>query len=381
MMNSPGSSPYKRAAPASNAMPPVIVVADDITGACDSAAAFLGKADSVRVLLHTAGCQAEPGTVTALSTETRNVMPAEAARIIERTIPAFLSVREDGIIFKKVDSAGRGHLVLETMAALRSCDATLALVAPAFPEAGRTVSGGVLHIRDSAQQDTSLNLAAIFRPHCGKGIDLLPVGEADELEHAVRHAVEHGTRVLICDAETQRDLDRLAAAACRIRQPILWTGSAGLARALASQFPSALSERPVDREWSTGRVLLFVGTDHPVTSLQVSHLEREPATAALEIHRIEWNDSSAEYVRKTLSASPVATLILTGGDTAALVLGALNARAVRLAGELAPGVPRGFVEGGDADGCVVVTKSGGFGQEDTLTNAFHFCVRRVCASA
>ncbi|HKO17470.1 MAG TPA: nucleotide-binding domain containing protein, partial [Acidobacteriaceae bacterium] len=117
------------------------------------------------------------------------------------------------------------------------------------------------------------------------------------------------------------------------------------------------------------------------TSLQVSHLEREPATAALEIHRIEWNDSSVEYVRKTFSASPVATLILTGGDTAALVLGALNARAVRLAGELAPGVPWGFVEGGDADGCAVLTKSGGFGQEDMLTNAVHFCVRRVCASA
>ncbi|HKO17897.1 MAG TPA: four-carbon acid sugar kinase family protein, partial [Acidobacteriaceae bacterium] len=369
MMLARSSSPQRQAAPVAKAMPPVILVADDLTGACDSAAAFLGKADVVRVLLHSASFQAQPGTVTALSTETRSAIPAEAARIVECTVQAFLSVREDRILFKKVDSAGRGHLLLETMATLRSCGATLALVAPAFPEAGRTVSGGVLHIRDSAKRDTSLDLATIFQAHCGGGIDLLPVGKAVELERAVRHAVEHGTQILICDAETQRDLDRLAAAACRIQEPILWTGSAGLARALASQFPSALSERPVDREWPTGRVLLFVGTDHPVTSLQVSHLEREPATAALEIHRIEWNDSSAEYIRKTFSASPVATLILTGGDTAALVLGALNARAVRLAGELAPGVPCGFIEGGDADGCAVLTKSGGFGQEDMLTNA------------
>jgi uncharacterized protein YgbK (DUF1537 family) len=40
---------------------------------------------------------------------------------------------------------------------------------------------------------------------------------------------------------------------------------------------------------------------------------------------------------------------------------ALEAHSFILQGELAPGIPWGLVQGGDAHGCVVVTKSGGFG--------------------
>jgi len=379
-MNSSTSSSHRQGAPIATGLRPVLIVADDLTGACDSAAAFVEKADTVRVLLQPGDVQAEPGAVTAVSTETRNLSSPEAVRIVERTVRESHHFRDAGILFKKVDSAGRGHLVEETMAALQASGAALVLIAPAFPEAGRTVSGGVLHIRDAAQQDSYLDLAAMFAAH-GQHVDLLPMANEDELERALRRAIDHGTGVLVCDAETQRDLDRLMAAACRMRQPILWTGSAGLALALASRLSPAHSERPVDREWPAGRTLLFVGTDHPVANLQISHLQQESAIANAQIHRLEWNNSSAECVREAFSEAPVSALILTGGDTAAFVLGTLNAHAIRLAGELGPGVPWGYIEGGDADGCVVVTKSGGFGRQDTLTNAFHFCSRRAYAPA
>ena len=375
------SSPSAQSAPIASEMPPIIILADDLTGACDSAAAFLGKADAVRVLLHPVGARANARTVTAVSTETRNQSSADATRAVERTRMAFQKVQGTEIIFKKIDSAGRGHQAAETMAALTAWKVPLALVAPAFPEAGRTVSNGVLHIRDSAQQDTSLNLTAVFETECGNGVDLLPVGTEDQLEQGIRRALDRGTRVLLCDSETQQDLDRLAAAAYRIQKPILWTGSAGLASGLAFQFPPARSAMPIDYVWPEGRTLLFVGTGHPVTVLQVLHLQKSAGAAASNIHRIQWNNSSAEYVRSAFSESPVAVLILTGGDTATFVLQTLNADAIRLAGELAPGVPWGFVEGGEADGCVIVTKSGGFGQQDTLTKASNFLARRVCEPA
>jgi uncharacterized protein YgbK (DUF1537 family) len=77
--------------------------------------------------------------------------------------------------------------------------------------------------------------------------------------------------------------------------------------------------------------------------------------------------------------------VLTGGDTASFVLRALNASSILLAGELAPGIPWGIIQGGDAEGCIVITKSGGFGRHDTLADAFDFCQRidhrRACASA
>jgi uncharacterized protein YgbK (DUF1537 family) len=72
-------------------------------------------------------------------------------------------------------------------------------------------------------------------------------------------------------------------------------------------------------------------------------------------------------------AEPVGSLVLTGGDTAAMVLKAFEAEWIDVAGEMEPGVPWGILRGGLADGCVVVTKSGGFGGEHVLVDALHFC--------
>jgi uncharacterized protein YgbK (DUF1537 family) len=64
-------------------------------------------------------------------------------------------------------------------------------------------------------------------------------------------------------------------------------------------------------------------------------------------------------------ASPRA-LILTGGETALLAVHALEAHSFILQGEISPGIPWGLIQGGLAHGCVVVTKSGGFGSPDAF---------------
>jgi uncharacterized protein YgbK (DUF1537 family) len=238
-----------------------------------------------------------------------------------------------------------------------------------------------VHIRDSAGQKTSLHLMSAFSGVDAEPIELLPAGTETDLEQAILLAFEHGTRILLCDAETQDDLVRLATAARLVRQPLLWTGSAGLARALASTFPALTRDIQSEQFWREGRTLMFVGTDHSVTHRQLAHLQRQPGVTGEHIHCVQWNETSATSVREAFAQGPVSALILTGGDTAAFVLATLNARTIRLAGELAPGIPWGFIEGGDADGCAVVTKSGGFGQKQTLADAFKFCCRRVCEPA
>jgi hypothetical protein len=131
--------------------------------------------------------------------------------------------------------------------------------------------------------------------------------------------------------------------------------------------------------------MLFVGTDHPVTALQLSHLEQQSSIAERATYRVNWHSPAHYDIRAAFNAAPTAALVLTGGDTAAFVLRALDASRILLAGETAPGIPWGVIQGGDADGCIVVTKSGGFGRLDTLAAAFDFCqrmdIRRACASA
>ena len=271
------------------------------------------------------------------------------------------------------------------MAALGASGAALALVAPAFPQAGRTVQTGLLNIRDAAAQNTNIPLRDLFANVDATQIEILPTGTIPALEQGIARALAGGTRVLLCDSQTQADLERLATAAVRIPQSILWTGSAGLARALATVLPQLRHSELTPPARRDGRALLFVGTDHPVTALQVSHLEHQPSMSSCTIYRVNWDSLSHHDIRAAFNAAPTAALVLTGGDTAAFVLRALNSSSILLAGELAPGIPWGVIQGGEADGCIVITKSGGFGRHDTLADAFEFCQRiahgRACASA
>jgi uncharacterized protein YgbK (DUF1537 family) len=60
-------------------------------------------------------------------------------------------------------------------------------------------------------------------------------------------------------------------------------------------------------------------------------------------------------------------LILTGGETARAVLAAAGVDAIRLRGEVEPGVPIGVTVG--AVTLPVVTKAGAFGDDHTLLRA------------
>ena len=57
-------------------------------------------------------------------------------------------------------------------------------------------------------------------------------------------------------------------------------------------------------------------------------------------------------------------LVSTGGETARALLSAMHYRALRLAGEIEPGVPLSIAVGPRA--LPVITKAGAFGNPDTL---------------
>lgn len=362
----------------------ILIVADDLTGACDSGVAFLSGGRRARVTLEPpsdaglkACLEAESGAdVVAFTTATRNLSEEQAEARVAELASALRRAGRRSIVFKKIDSAARGHLGVETMAARRGSEAVIALVAPSFPEAGRTVHSGVLNVRDCSGQDVKIALRDQFPGVGAARIETLPASLEPELVQSIRSAIAKGTQILICDAETREDLERLAAAALQVQDSILWVGSAGLARALAAQLPASARQVRVQVPQRTGRTLLFVGTEHPVTGLQLSHVEKLDGWTST-IFRIDWPSAAASEIRVAFAVAPVSALILTGGDTAAWVLEALDARGIVLAGELVPGIPWGFVEGGMADKCVVVTKSGGFGEHNALALACEFCDRRL----
>jgi uncharacterized protein YgbK (DUF1537 family) len=65
----------------------------------------------------------------------------------------------------------------------------------------------------------------------------------------------------------------------------------------------------------------------------------------------------------------ISGVVVTGGDGARALVEALDASAINLRDEVVTGVPIGTLVGGPATGLTIVTKAGGFGDDNALVRA------------
>jgi D-threonate/D-erythronate kinase len=327
----------------------IVVLADDLTGACDAAAAFIRSARSVRVWFGAGALYSVPETVQAFTTNSRSLSASRAAHIVSRAVKA-LSSGSQSLFFKKVDSACRGPIGAEVLAAHRALSTRAVFFAPAFPAESRIVRDGTLEIRNSAGEAKEIRLAHLFPITIRHRIAV--ISSATELAPAL----ESGKTILICDSESQADLATMAHSA-QAFPGLLYAGSAGLAQALAGLNSFSQAAGLVPR---AARTLLIAGSPHPVTRLQLQTLDRA-RFSGVRVMRLGFPFALAARIRAAFGSYQPQALILTGGATALLAVRALEADSLILQGELAPGTPWGLIQGGLAHGCTVVTKSGGLG--------------------
>ena len=274
--------------------------------------------------------------------------------------------------------------------------------------------------------DTS-QVAGILRRHAG-----LPVTEMslDQVRsglaaHLAELARSHpgSRRLVVCDAETDADLDRVveaglaAGGAATSGLKLLFAGSAGLALALARASQNSTKHNV---KVNTGEVrtplLVVTASQRRLADRQISVLE---SAALVKRHNIEFSVSpggdastvqpdivairsalenrdnvvlratirddisslSAEAVRRAadgvtarlgelvevlVKEHTIGGIVIIGGDTAHGVLTAIGARGILLHAEPLPGVPLGMITGGVLNGTVIATKAGAFGDDQTL---------------
>jgi D-threonate/D-erythronate kinase len=345
--------------PATQERRPLLIIADDLTGACDAAVAFTASHGPIRVEL-TAKHPAPGLPVQALITVSRDVRPREGdARIREIA----LHLPQDAEVFKKIDSVFRGNTAAELCASLHRLPYDLAVLAPAYPALGRRVRQGSIYIQDVVG-DRTIALSTLLA-NLGCEPHALPAGlpQPAIAEH-MRRALDHPSRAILCDAWEQADLTEIVHAAHSLEKRILWIGSGGLAHALAAQF------QPVPTAPATphrrGSILFFIGSPHPVTRAQLQHLQQNSDASAriIPIVLSQTTESDIRTIATSLAPQSIGCLLMTGGDTAHFVCRALGINALRLEREFAPGVPLATAEEGPFDGTPVVLKSGGFGEPD-----------------
>ena len=417
-----------------NAPARAVIVADDLTGACDTGVQLAQDGNPCPVVLADSpvriGASAladvarEHGRL-VVDTESRHLHPDEARSRV-RTIAASLSTLGVRLIYKKVDSTLRGRIAAEIEALCSVLDDRVVVVAPAYPAAGRTTVNGVCLVNGVPVHQTEFGRDRRSPVRTSRIADHLPDGA--DVGHATVATSEHiladaqRGQIIVVDAETRNDLDALARHVAREPGRYLLVGSAGLAAALgpaiapparpardagdaggAAPRPAApvlgivgsLSERSREQAAYVRRHRRPVAIDvnpeprgdeanHATRALERGHdvlVSTVPPEPTVEERSGADDGSTAdalaralgEIALRALSRVPATRLFVTGGDTAVAVLDALHARVVHVYREIAPGVPAMTIAARVADRELevpAVTKAGGFGERTVMDEAF-----------
>ncbi|SFS75024.1 four-carbon acid sugar kinase family protein [Saccharopolyspora flava] len=366
----------------------LFALADDLSGAVETAACLrpLGRSATVELRgPHFAPLAHNAQTVVVADLDHRALPAAEAGRLAREALR-----EQDGCpVFVKIDSLLRGPVA----AVLAAAAERPLVVAPALPALGRTATGGVAHVRgvplhlSKAWQAEDLapprSIAEALAPLPCRSIPLDTV-RSDALATAIADSLA-AQEVPICDGETDSDLDAVVAAT---PDGARLAGSGGLAAALGRTGTHPVSETPPP---PTGNPLLMVvGTASPTAAEQLrlaalrgtrvlGHHDASGALAALDHGPVALRigpseplapERSRELARDlaTTAARLVARhpdpvdLVLTGGETARLVLDALGVRSLTPVGQ----VHHGAVVCRTPEGTSVVTRPGSFGEADSL---------------
>ena len=379
------------------------LLADDLTGACDAGVQFAQRGFCSVVSLGEPGA-GESCDLVARTSDSRND-PAHVARSKVDAVCGLFVHESRGLIYKKIDSTLRGNVGAEIEATMIKCSFSLAVISPGFPAMGRTMEGGVL--ATAGAPGRAVHLPTLL---CEQGLERVHHLGRSALRTRVGGLTERiqelaATRpaVVVVDAVSQEDLALIADAALKMGPAALPIGSAGLAAEVAGILAARLGERPAKAPNDATRketpVVLFIGSNDPVTRAQVEFLlssglvvyaeARDLTSDALcsalrrERHLVLAVDLADQKSRlpelcQGLAEFRPSGVVFSGGDTAHLVCRELGVTGIRLERELSPGLPWGYLMGGLANGWPVVTKAGGFGAENALTTAVDFlCPRNV----
>lgn len=121
----------------------LLILADDFTGALDTAVQFAEK--GIPVIVASSPIKNVPTDVEVLSVncETRHLDPEEAGRRVEETVNAATSSpRPPSCYYKKTDSLLRGNVGSELSALMKAANSKEIMFVPAFPRTGRTTREG-----------------------------------------------------------------------------------------------------------------------------------------------------------------------------------------------------------------------------------------------
>lgn len=346
-------------------------------------------------------------------------------------VKAFLSSPEkirDRLIYKKIDSTIRGNLAEEIDAILDLKFTDVIFFVPALPKIQRTTVGGYHLVNQVPINKTQYargvkSIKASYLPtllgeKSKYKVDKIPLEVVEsgykEIIKYTKACYKKGIRIMVGDACTDENLRIIKDAILNVDLKTLPVGSAGLFQQF---FPS-------DNLFNAYPCLIVCGSLNEVTHAQAKRLMEEYGAKSIELNlpqvfknkdselkrvvevgssilnkgcelilstpqkrypssstmepkeehyiAVEIDRFLSTVVRRIIKRQKVSGLILTGGSVSSAIIHDLKAMGVEIKKQLVPLVPLGTLKGGPFDGLSVITKAGGFGEEDVLIKAVKY---------
>lgn len=384
----------------------ILILADDLTGAADSAARCHHAGWSATICLEPPGADVPPGVV-AVTSDSRHVPAVVAAHQVREIVTRLNKVAE-GVWYKKIDSTLRGNIGGEIDAMLDVLDRRYAVVAPAFPAQDRGLKHGYLVSKVGPVDPT--HLPTLLQQQSRRAMTAIRLSDVragpQHLLALLAAARQHETQLVVVDGVTDDDLRTILVATQAALPDALLCGSAGLITLLAAQQPAAAVRHadktpPSVHHVGSGLALVVVGSGSSVARAQIEYLRRRGEITIVEVGsgqqmpqdrdvllhlpqpapgtRLDGSAARALAAKLAATATSImiqrrpSLLVLAGGDTAMAVLSRLRIRQLRVVRELLPGMP--LTWGMDETGQLhpIILKAGNHGDEAAL----HTLLQRV----
>ncbi|MBT2786071.1 MULTISPECIES: four-carbon acid sugar kinase family protein [unclassified Halomonas] len=388
------------------------IIADDLSGALDTAAPFAARGADSRVVISLEALAAtleawqdQWPDVIAVNTESRH-LPAEQAALRVSEAVRLLTRATPEQWFKKVDSTMRGQVVAECSAVREALGIPL-LLAPAVPAQGRTVRDAQVWVEGIPLADTAYQQDARSAPLVGPLDQAFAASGLPIQRYRPGQETPFPSADCIADSESDEELSVLYSLIMAADDKRALAGAAGLATALA-QYCFGPTKTHFSALHQVVSVLYAVGSRSPRAGEQLDQLCKqwpdlavinacqEPGDAAFPAQALHSCVVVPGCKEGVLTASEVAKamavqvasiaskqdavdslLFLTGGDVAMAVLTQLGTSYISVETEWSPGVALGYMDGNLARR--VMTKAGGFGELQLLVRLHRQLSQRLAS--
>lgn len=272
------------------------IVADDLTGANDTALQFKLNGADTNILLDTEviNNNSEFSQSWAISTESRNVSLQDAFEKVKEATQLLVDKIDPDFFYKKIDSTVRGNIAVEVLSMLEVLEWDSAVIMPAFPQEGRITVGGY-HLlrgipiertemaRDPHSPITESHLPTLLKSQLGGNLENL-VGEIDlktimdgagPILMRLNELVEQGKKLIVADSVFTTDLEQIVLAMQKSNFKILPVGTAAAAKILSNQwFPPYQEEEILPVKLPMLPKLIVSGSATNITANQIDKLEQ-----------------------------------------------------------------------------------------------------------